>query len=123
MVLLLIASLVCINVGLYFAFRKYVRKTISRYEDKAAGVQTEIDVILSANKGVGKQFRMLEQRVRELGERQDQLEWDESSGFSFKQAVELAKQGVNADELVSSCKISKGEAELLTLIHRLDKVN
>ncbi|WP_137938083.1 DUF2802 domain-containing protein [Chitinivorax sp. B] len=43
-------------------------------------------------------------------------------GSPYSQAVELAKQGLDAATLAAHCGISRGEAELIIALHRFDSV-
>ncbi|OGT19964.1 MAG: hypothetical protein A2V90_07835 [Gammaproteobacteria bacterium RBG_16_57_12] len=81
----------------------------------------EIAALLCANTGLGDRFRLLERHVRGLDERQEQLEWSETSGQAIKHAVDLVKKGANADDLVTSCGLSRGEAELVMLIQQVER--
>jgi cell division protein FtsB len=66
--------------------------------------------------------------VRELRERISRLEGDMGKQQSvieaatpYNQAIQLAKQGVDASDLAASCGISRGEAELIIALYRSQK--
>lgn len=42
------------------------------------------------------------------------------SGSAYSRAIDLARQGVDADSLSTNCGISRGEAELIIALHRFD---
>lgn len=71
------------------------------------------------------QLDALKTRVAELGEqlkhtreRQDQLEQRETLLRTYDPAIQLAHKGADVDELISACGLSKGEAELIMMLHR-----
>ena len=41
-------------------------------------------------------------------------------GSAYSRAIDLARQGVDADSLSTNCGISRGEAELIIALHRFD---
>jgi hypothetical protein len=63
----------------------------------------------------------LEQRIRRLAERQDQLELRDPMEQTYAHAIRLAQKGVDVNELVENCGLARGEAELLLRIHRVQQ--
>ncbi len=59
-----------------------------------------------------------ERRVREAIERQNRLEMMAPSTERFKHAIALVQRGASAGELMATCGLARGEAELLYLLHR-----
>lgn len=68
--------------------------------------------------GVG--LKTVQHRQQELGVRQEKIEHSEPQEVSFEQAIKLARKGSSVEELMDLCKLSQGEAELITMMHRLD---
>lgn len=62
----------------------------------------------------------LQQRQKELGLLQDKIASNEPHEISFEQAIKLARKGSSVDEIMEICDISRGEAELISMMHRLD---
>ena len=46
-----------------------------------------------------------------------------SSNQPYEQAIRMAQTGANIDDIVNVCGLSKSEAELVTMMHRLDKAS
>ena len=63
--------------------------------------------------------KQLQQRQQELGQRQDKLVHPEPEARSFEQATKLAQKGASVEELMDICDLSRGEAELIKMMHRL----
>lgn len=64
-------------------------------------------------------LKQLQQRQQELGLRQDKLVHPEPEARSFEQAIKLAQKGASVEELMDICDLSRGEAELMSMMHRL----
>lgn len=46
-----------------------------------------------------------------------------SSSQPYEQAIRMAQTGASIDDIVNVCGLSKSEAELVTMMHRLDKAS
>ena len=60
---------------------------------------------------------------RNLAQRQDQVDLYDAANQPYEQAIRLAQRGMEKDELVEVCGLSEGEADLINMLHRLDKVS
>lgn len=65
-------------------------------------------------------MKVLQQRQQELGVRQDKLVHPEPEARSFEQAIKLAQKGASVEELMDIYDLSRGEAELMSMMHRLN---
>lgn len=79
-----------------------------------AQLATEVSGALSVN---GRQLT-LERDIDHLRHRQDQLELRMADAQTYGQAEQLVKRGADMDELISTCGLSRGEAELVMRMHR-----
>jgi hypothetical protein len=68
--------------------------------------------------GLGQRLQEVEQQLRLLAERQDQLDLRRPMGQPYRLAIKLAQGGAGVDEIVSTCGINRGEAELVAMLHR-----
>jgi HAMP domain-containing protein len=89
-------------------------------------VQKDLRALCNAAVQVGGRVNSLEQSVnhlqqrqQELGLRQDKLVHPEPEARSFEQAIKLAQKGASVEELMDICDLSRGEAELMSMMHRL----
>lgn len=60
----------------------------------------------------------LHEQVARLQAEVDQLKTQQVAATPYTQAIQMAQQGLEVDELVTSCRISRGEAELIVALHR-----
>jgi hypothetical protein len=80
--------------------------------------EQELGALCSASAGVGDHLVKLEQQVRRTVERQNLLELRASGERPYAQASQLINKGADIDELVDTCGLTRGEAELLVMMHR-----
>lgn len=68
-----------------------------------------------------RQVRQLAQQQTALGQRQEQIDQQEPEARAYTQAIKMAQKGASIDDLVDVCGLSRGEAELVAMMHRLGK--
>ncbi len=95
--------------------------------DAIATVQKDLRALCNAAVQVGERLNRLEQelkgvqrRQQELGSRQDKLDLAEPEARTFEQAVKLVRKGASVEELMEICGLSRGEAELIAMMHRME---
>jgi signal transduction histidine kinase len=88
-----------------------------------ATVQQDLRALTTAAVGMGERLTELERRQRRLAERQDQMDIFDAASQPYDHAIQMAQQGARPEDLVKACGLSVSEAELITLMHRLDKAS
>lgn len=76
----------------------------------------ELAAVAGHGARVGERLRRLDQVSGQLGDRLGQLEL-RGEGRPFEQAIALAGQGGDPERLVSNFGLSRGEADLVSLLH------
>jgi len=94
------------------------RDTNKRYEQKIKLLNDDVSALCTGAAGMGGHLNKIEQKVKRVLERQDQLDLRDPSDRALSQASRMARQGASVDELVSTCGLVRAEAELLMLLHR-----
>jgi len=89
-------------------------------DPRIESLQRDLRALASAAVGMGERVLEVERRQRRLAEQQQSLELFESANQPYEQAIHLAHQGADAEELVATCGLSRSEAELITMMHRLE---
>lgn len=79
--------------------------------------QSDVAALCTGAVGVARRINRIEGKLRIQNERQDQLELHEPNHQVYGQAVRMARKGADLDELVSTCGLSRGEAELIVLLN------
>jgi len=81
-------------------------------------LEQELGALCSASVGAGEHVVKLEQQVQRAVERQNQLEMRAIAERPYSQANQLVEKGANINELVETCGLTRGEAELLVMMRR-----
>jgi hypothetical protein len=100
------------------------RRRLRQLEQQLDVMRNDIRALTTAAMGVGGRVLELERRQRRLAERQEQqVDIYESANQPYEHAIQMARHGSGVDELVEVCGVSKNEAELITMMHRLDEAS
>lgn len=91
-------------------------------------LQNDMRALCNAAVGMGDRVNQMERRLRQLSERQealglrqDQLNQEDPEARTYSQAIKMAHKGAGVDDLIEVCGLSRGEAELVAMMHRLGK--
>lgn len=126
---LAVAALLLALIAVVVALTLYLRlNRLLREQHKVpAQLQSDLRALVNSAVQVGKRLRrmelqvkLLQQRQEELGVRQDKMAQVEAHEAGYDQAVKLARKGASVEELMEICNLSRGEAELIAMMHRLD---
>jgi hypothetical protein len=85
-------------------------------------LRDDLAALGAAGVGVGRRVDGVEEKIRRTSERVEQWERTEPLRRSYKQAMQLIDSGANVHELVEECGVTRGEAELLSNLHRLGQM-
>ena len=117
-VLVVCVCIVALLGGIEFIRYSRVKRIINAQNIAIGRIQQDMHALCAGAISVGKHIDTLEQRIRRLAERQDQAELRDPLEQTYSHAIRLAQKGVNVNELVESCGLARGEAELLLRGHR-----
>ncbi len=123
-------SLVALGLAILAVFWMLAAMRARRQLEKQARqldtVKNDLRALCNAAVHVGERVIRLErnhgqlqQRQQELGVRQEQMTYIEPEERVFDQAIKLAQKGSSIEEIMDICDLSRGEAELVTMMHRL----
>jgi len=107
-----------------------MRQTRQSHEQtrKLDSLQSDLRALCNAAVQVGERVnhleqaaKQLQQRQQELGVRQDKMVFSEPEERGYEQAIKLAQKGTPIEEIMDICDLSRGEAELIAMMHRLDR--
>lgn len=103
-----------------------LRRQASRQQAQLQAMQNDLRAMCNAAVAMGERVNRLErsqrqllERQNELGQRQEQHDKAENEEYSYAQAVKMAQKGASVEDLVDICGLSRGEAELVAMMHRL----
>ena len=126
---LLIAALATITlllVGLIILILR-LKGVQHQQAESQSTLQADLRAICNAALQMGEKISRIEQenkaikqRQQELGVRQDKMAQTDTHEAGFEQAIKLARKGSSVEEIMDICNLSRGEAELIAMMHRLD---
>ncbi len=117
----LISSVSLLLLALFALYRQQ-RKNRST-TDLLQRTQNDLRALINASVGMGERMLEMERRQRRLAERQEQLDIYDAANQPYEQAIRMAQNGSEIEELVDICGLSKTEAELIKIMHRFDKAS
>lgn len=104
------------------------RRMAAQQDDVMRALQHDLRSLCNAAVGMGERVNQMERRLRQLAERQEalglrqeQLNQEDPEARTYSQAIKMAHKGASVDDLVEVCGLSRGEAELVAMMHRLGK--
>ncbi len=118
----ILALIAALGVGFlvqsfYLAHRlRHISRQRNRAVDALSG---DVRALFDSAVGLGERLNNVERQLRAIEERQDQIDLKEPSYQSYGQAIRLVKNGADVDQLIANCDITRGEAELIAMFHRM----
>ena len=127
----LMVSVLAVLITSLFTFRRQ-RKLQELQSLSMESLQRDLRALANAAVGVG--GRVLEiahqQRKRPVvvtSQAEPQtiapVDMYNSSNQPYEQAIRMAQTGANVDDIVNVCGLSRSEADLVSMMHRLDKAS
>ena len=121
-----LATITLVLIGLIILILRL--KGIQRQQaESQSTMQADMRAICNAALQMGEKISRIEQenkaikqRQQELGVRQDKMAQNDIHEAGFEQAIKLARKGSSVEEIMDICNLSRGEAELIAMMHRLD---
>lgn len=120
---LLTVGLTIATAGLaYVVFRlgqqqQSIKDELKQSREDLSHLQSDLAALCKSSVGAGDHVVKLEHQVNRLLERQTQTEMRTSSERPYSAAIQLVQQGANAEELVEKCGLTRGEADLISMLH------
>ena len=96
---------------------KQLKQFTALQQTQLKDLSHELQAMTSAAYGVGKRINQLSAQIRELDDRQEEFDLKEQGAQSMQQAIALVHKGASIEELMETCEMSRGEAELLMMVH------
>jgi hypothetical protein len=93
-----------------------LRRRLAESEERLAGLRREVEAATGIAVRAGERLRKAEATTLQLADRLGQLEL-RGEGRPYDQAIALVQHGADADRLVRNFGLTRGEADLVTLVH------
>ena len=132
----LLAAVAVVLVISLFSFKRQ-RKQQEQQSLSMQALQRDLRALANAAVGVGGRVLEIERQQRKrpvVVTTQEQepvqtqavnapIEFYKSSSQPYEQAIRMVQTGASVDDIVNVCGLSKSEAELVSMMHRLDKAS
>jgi hypothetical protein len=120
---LVVGLLGCILLQVVTVFQLRGEQTEIREQHASAcerihQLEQELAALCNASVGAGEHVLRLEHQMQRIIERQNGLEMRVVGDRPYNQASQLVNKGANIEELVDTCGLTRGEAELLVMMQR-----
>ena len=115
--LLALVFSLCASTLLWLLVR-YVKRLERSWDPAIETLSRDLRALCIAASRAGDRLIDVEHQSRRLALRQEQFEMKDSQSEHLTQAIALVKRGAGTEELVATCGMGHGEAELLHLLHR-----
>lgn len=86
-------------------------------------ITRDLRALCSGAVGLGDRLRQLEREQRVLADRHERLELKDPGERPYTQAIRLVHGGAPVGEIAESCGLTRSEAELLKMLHSVDKAS
>ncbi|RDH87254.1 MAG: DUF2802 domain-containing protein [endosymbiont of Escarpia spicata] len=102
----------------------------NRTQERLAEAMREVEILkqtvgalCSSSVGVDKRVNRIERHGRDLEERQESMEYQRGGEPPYAEAIRLVQEGAKADRLMDELNISRGEADLIVMLHGMKRNN
>jgi hypothetical protein len=119
-ILFLVSTLV-LTVALWSVARSQRQARLLRKE--VTQLRSDIRALTTSSVGVGGRVLELERRLRRLAQRQEEFDIYESANQPYEHAISMARKGADVKQIEEMCGVSRNEAELIQMMHRLEKAS
>ena len=116
MLLAILAASLCLHMLQARRLRRNQRQ-LTGMDEQLQNLGNDLRAMFSASTGVDKRLARIEKKLKMQTERQDKLELHEPNLQAYGQAARMVRKGADADELVDTCGLSRGEAELIMFLN------
>ena len=127
----LMVSVVAVLITSLFSFKRQ-RRLQELQSLSMESLQRDLRALANAAVGVGGRVLEIERQQRKrpvVVSSQAELQTTAavdfygSSNQPYEQAIRMAQAGANVDDIVNVCGLSRSEADLVSMMHRLDKAS
>ena len=95
----------------------HLQRSLQQQLKQIDGLKNDIQGLFAGAVGGDSRIHKLETRTRRIVERQEQLENSKHAERPYEQAIRMVHQGSKVEDLMAVCKLSRGEADLIMMVH------
>jgi hypothetical protein len=118
-ILMVVVLSVCLLLAIgQVAVMVRVKRDLLERERTIYELRNELYALLRCGRGYAQRLKHQQHRLTHLSQRQESLEQRGSDNEACRMAVTMARRGASTRELIETCGLSRGEAELVARLHR-----
>lgn len=107
---------------------RQLRQQLQQQRQQLKSLQGDLRSLCGSSVQMGERFSRMVRQIDQLSvghkqlheKQQDQRSPADSEELAYEQAVKLAQKGATPEELIDICNITRGEAEIITMMQRLE---
>ncbi|MBT7409543.1 MAG: DUF2802 domain-containing protein [Methylococcales bacterium] len=114
------SAIILILFFVIFILYKKLNQIESNYQHQKQHlnyVAADANVICSGVVGLNDRLTTIEQRLRQVNERQDRYEMSDQSEKSYTQPIRMVHNGATVQDLMKNCDLTESEAQLIVMLH------
>lgn len=102
---------------------EHARATKVATDEEMARIRQDMHALCAGAVGLGDRLRRLESEQRALADRHERLELKDPGERPYTHAIRLVHSGAPVAEIADTCGLTRSEAELLKMLHGVDKAS
>lgn len=119
---LAILSVLVLLMGALLALSLLKLRVVRQLQARQTEVlKSDMRALVSAAIGVGERVHRIEKSLKEVSHRQEVIDQTDPGAQAYQQAIKMAQKGSSIEELIDICGLTRGEAELIAMLHRMER--
>jgi hypothetical protein len=94
-----------------------LRTKVSTQETALLSLRGALSALCADERLADQRQSRLERQLRQVGEQQELLLLRDPEAGPYRQAMRLARKGASSEDLIATCGLTRGEADLLLAVH------
>lgn len=119
---ILMAALVVLTLIAVTLMYRYFNNVSKQQNKLIEELQKEVDVMASCTRDAEKRLNRSDYKFKQLARRQYLYETQQMKNRNYEKAKNMILRGENVKTVLSTCNITKTEAELILLANKMNKV-
>ena len=121
MITFLISGLIiCLGICGWLGWQFFqLKQSIQTQETSTHRMHQDLHGLILCMRGISQRFEKQQKLIRSVTVRQNDISALSTNDSHYEQAVLLMDKGATVDELIQTCGLSKGEAELMSRINNI----
>lgn len=100
---------------------RHMKEAVQLQKQQIEALKNDVRALFSGAVGGDSRLHKLETRSRRITERQEQIENNKQTERPYEQAIRMVHQGSKVEDIMAVCHLSKGEADLIIMMHGAKK--